>query len=689
VLDTVNIVISNAANRQEYVALAFDGVNFLACWQDRRSGGGNYNIYFTRIDTAGIVLNPTGTALCAEAQNQQYPDVVFSGSHYMIVWEDYRGGVNWDIFGSRVDTAGNILDPSGLAITTAGNNQRYPAVAFGNNTYLVGWSDNRNATDYDLYACRVDTNGLVLDIDGVAVTNAVENQTNPEIIYDGTNFLLVWEDFRADTESDIYGAKISTAGALVTLMPITLQANDQVSPQLCRGVANEVILSYSGWVGTFNKIPYNTQRIWAKYYDVNAGWAQLAVMPTQIPGKLVKDGGSMVVVDQDKDGSAIYAFRGYKSNEFYKYSGKEWTRMESMPFGTKLPPDTMTANKKRVGKGGALCYDGYNTIYATKGNSTYEFWAYDIIDNTWIHKKFLSTAKGLKGGTSICYANGKVYLLAGGQASYVDNFYCYDPSTNTWNGLAKAPVEPYFKAWKDGSCIVPVGNTIYALKGGDKYNSFWAYDIATNTWTQKESLPQVHPMITKKTRTKDGGAITTDGTNIYIIKGGGKQDFWKYTPDTIGAWTAMDTIPLGARGKKGVPKTGAGLGYYNYVIYLLKGNKTDELWQYALTTTDKVIQPNTGQTVSANTGLVSQINLQVLPNPMAKFGEINYTVPLSGKVSIKLYNTSGRLVETIKDGYANAGSYTLNLSSENLAKGIYFLRYNDKTNKREIKVIIE
>jgi hypothetical protein len=41
----------------------------------------------------------------------------------------------------------------------------------------------------------------------------------------------------------------------------------------------------------------------------------------------------------------------------------------------------------------------------------------------------------------------------------------------------------------------------------------------------------------------------------------------------------------------------------------------------------------------------------------------------------------------VYDGYINAGTYTTTLSNVN--SGIYFLRYEDKTNQAEIKLIVQ
>jgi len=62
---------------------------------------------------------------------------------------------------------------------------------------------------------------------------------------------------------------------------------------------------------------------------------------------------------------------------------------------------------------------------------------------------------------------------------------------------------------------------------------------------------------------------------------------------------------------------------------------------------------------------------------------------VSSKITLKLYNITGRLIEVLNDGFINTGIYTVNLSAKNFAKGIYFLQYNENTNQKEIKLIIE
>ena len=446
------------------------------------------------------------------------------------------------------------------------------------------------------------------------------------------------------------------------------------------------------------------------------GWIQKESMPPLTLGsKHVRQGGALVGVTGGKeDGSAVYAFRGTKTNEFKKYTigvGSGWANKESTPFGYKRGVEPPKLNKKNPGKGAAFCFDGVNTIYATKGNNIPEFWAYRINDepiaetilpgNTWIAKAYVPVAKGLKGGTSIRWYNGKVYLLAGGQKKdAATNFYVYDPFLNAWSTLTSTPVlspiSNKLKPWRDGSSIVELDGTIYAIKGGDKANLFYAYDFNGDTWMRKEDLPiadTVKGKYKKKVLIKDGGATASGNGIIYAIKGGGTDVFWQYTPSTPGEWTRLQSIP--ALHKKSYPKLGAALAFANSRVWLLKGNKTPEFWRYTPhleKSNVKTQNSKVKQDVIANQSeIISNLSSQfaVSPNPFSGHTTIHYTVSVSGKVSIKLYNASGRLIETMVNGNLNAGTYSRNLLANKLAKGVYFVKYESDTNKSEVKLIVQ
>jgi hypothetical protein len=523
----------------------------------------------------------------------------------------------------------------------------------------------------------------------------------PDITFDGINYLVVWCDYRSGTGYDLYGATVTTSLTVnSTALIVRTQFDNDIYPNFASGIGQQMLLTYYNQADVVDNKAYNADRAWAKILGSLPCWVQRQPMPTQAPPRNVKDGGSMVAIHNREFGSALFAFRGYKSNEFYKFDGL-WTLMESIPYGVK-PTDTFTINKKKITKGASLCWDGDSIIYATKGSGTREFWAYNIRQNNWSSKEFVPVPKGLKGGTSIGYCNDKVYLLAGSQKrTDLHNFFIYNPAADTsngiaWDTLAKAPLGLYYKAWKDGSCITVIGDTIYALKGGDKYNYLWAYAMLSSTWREKESIPQIHPMLHKRNKVGDGGAIATDGRIIYAIKGKGKQDFWEYTPfvrgDT-GVWTPFETIPKGSLGNRGVPKTGAALAYIEGNVFLLKGNRTTEFWQY-IPSFDSITKVHPSNITSATGNKILTLIkpfLEAAPNPFTKFTMINYTVPVSGKVAIKLYNPTGRLIQTIVNEYQDTGSYSFVIDSRNLKMphGVYFLRYETDNTKLKEKLIVQ
>ena len=113
-----------------------------------------------------------------------------------------------------------------------------PAVAANATNALVLWTDPRAGnSDWNIYARRVLADGTVLDADGpppvprppltmpatypgFAITTAWNNQDNPAVAWDGSQYLAAWEDPRAnlfflDQRTDIFGAQVSAAGALL------------------------------------------------------------------------------------------------------------------------------------------------------------------------------------------------------------------------------------------------------------------------------------------------------------------------------------------------------------------------------------------------------------------------------------------------------------------------------------------
>jgi len=98
-----------------------------------------------------------------------------------------------------------VLDPAGLAISTATYDQLSPSVAFEGSYYLVAWQDlKRTATRPDIFAVRVDTAGVKLDAAAFAVSQADYGQTAPATASGLSGQVVI--AYTSFTHAPLYGA---------------------------------------------------------------------------------------------------------------------------------------------------------------------------------------------------------------------------------------------------------------------------------------------------------------------------------------------------------------------------------------------------------------------------------------------------------------------------------------------------
>ena len=89
-----------------------------------------------------------------------------------------------------------MLDPSGIPISTAANNQSGPTIAFDVTNWLVAWMTERESNRFynDVMAARVAPDGTVLDPTPILV-NAAHTSADAYLPWavagDGTNWVIV------------------------------------------------------------------------------------------------------------------------------------------------------------------------------------------------------------------------------------------------------------------------------------------------------------------------------------------------------------------------------------------------------------------------------------------------------------------------------------------------------------------
>ena len=184
-----------------------------------------------------VFRNTAATYLDEAFVAETSPDLDFDGTNVGIVWtrKDFFAPASdgWNISGIGYSPALNLFQFSESPISTAPGDQVSPVVEYYGRDYLVAWQDNREG-NWDIYGAVVFSNGVVRDTAGVKLGVANNDQVSPDLAFDGTRVLLVWQDFRAGTTSDIYGARWSPSVGLLDLagIPISTPAGNQESPSV-------------------------------------------------------------------------------------------------------------------------------------------------------------------------------------------------------------------------------------------------------------------------------------------------------------------------------------------------------------------------------------------------------------------------------------------------------------------------
>ena len=100
-------------------------------------------------------------------------------------------GPDPNLYGVRVAFDGTRMDPFPFPITTAPGSQNAPAeIAFNGTDWLVVWNDTRNGSE--IYAARVASDGSVRDPNGIGVAVGSSVSIGSSVASNGSGFIVTW-----------------------------------------------------------------------------------------------------------------------------------------------------------------------------------------------------------------------------------------------------------------------------------------------------------------------------------------------------------------------------------------------------------------------------------------------------------------------------------------------------------------
>jgi hypothetical protein len=193
--------------------LAALGGRWLVTWQ-RRPTHDNPNS-----SILANLVNPDGTPAAeflVAPSTSKTPNVAAGPTQGLIVY--YRSG---DLYGRRILPDGTLIDPSpGFQITTAPNDQLLPSIAWDGTNYVIVYEDRRNVPylDHpisDIFGTRVNTSGAVLDPTGFPVADDFIPEIQPVVSSIGGSYLIGFANFKYAPPFASYRIDIrrGTAGA--------------------------------------------------------------------------------------------------------------------------------------------------------------------------------------------------------------------------------------------------------------------------------------------------------------------------------------------------------------------------------------------------------------------------------------------------------------------------------------------
>lgn len=195
----------------------------IIAWTDERSGTST-DIYAQRINASGVVQWTANGIPVSNASGISESGVNITSDNAngaVLVWYDERGGSGLHIYAQRINSSGSFLwSSSGMPVFTVNNREisDLQIISDNLNNSLVVWTDFTSMTNWNLFAQKLDTNGVLQwNVSGVAISNAINIQSELAFIADGQGGLIAaWNDWRDinSTGLDIYAQKVFQDGVV-------------------------------------------------------------------------------------------------------------------------------------------------------------------------------------------------------------------------------------------------------------------------------------------------------------------------------------------------------------------------------------------------------------------------------------------------------------------------------------------
>ncbi|TAK66489.1 MAG: T9SS type A sorting domain-containing protein [Bacteroidetes bacterium] len=192
------------------------GTTFIV-WEDERSGEDTDMIAAQRIDDSGVSLWTNNGIIIATSDNVENPSIAGAElGDVIIAWNDDSEG-DEKIVVQRIDTTGAVQwNPNGVVAATTRYMESSPSIiSDGAGGAIITWAGSSDEEDYNIFAQRINAMGMLQwKENGIGVCTALLRQENPLLVTDGAGgAIIVWDDGRDYLGENIYAQWVNGSGS--------------------------------------------------------------------------------------------------------------------------------------------------------------------------------------------------------------------------------------------------------------------------------------------------------------------------------------------------------------------------------------------------------------------------------------------------------------------------------------------
>ena len=196
-------------------AVAYEGDKFAVVWRRETAGEDEGDLHATFVTSLGGALPEF--PLQTGPGDARDPTIAFGTDSYICTWSDTAGGKP-ELRATRFDTLGSVQGDPAFAIANADASQGdiEPRIAFDGQAFLVAWLRIPSGSPdvRHLLGVRLNTQGVVADIDAIQIRTAAFERSSLTMDHDGEHFACVWRTHSEGDAAGIHLARVSREGFL-------------------------------------------------------------------------------------------------------------------------------------------------------------------------------------------------------------------------------------------------------------------------------------------------------------------------------------------------------------------------------------------------------------------------------------------------------------------------------------------